>query len=279
MFQTLISANQLNQQLNDPNWVIIDCRYSLHHPEKGRQDYLESHIPGAYYAHLDEDLSSPHIPGKTGRHPMPDLTKLIELFASWGIKEDAQVIVYDYKSGGIAARLWWLLQYMGHENTAVLNGGWQHWIQSHLPVEKNLPQAKTEAFNPKIKEQKLIKTGNDLLKNKNDNQIIIDSRSQERYQGLNEPIDPVAGHIPGAINAPFMNNVNNEGLFKSKEVLREQFAKTLQGKEAQQAVFYCGSGVTACHNLLALKHAGLGEGKLYLGSWSEWITDPEHSVE
>lgn len=272
MFTTLIDVKDLYAHLGEPAWVIVDCRFGLDDTEKGRLDYYESHIPGAFYAHLDEDLSGEIIPGKTGRHPLPSVDTAAQLFSSWGIGGETQVVVYDDKAGGIAARLWWMLNWLGHEKVAVLDGGWPKWVEAGFPSDKELPKASPAYFEAHPQSQLLVDADFVDQIRQDADYVLVDSRLDFRYRGEQEPIDPVAGHIPGAINAPFPENLE-DGTFKSEETLKERFSQILQGKTADHAVFYCGSGVTACHNVLALKHAGLGNAKLYGGSWSHWIAD------
>lgn len=279
MFNTLISVDELNNNLKSPNWVIVDCRFSLADKESGRRDYQSAHIPSATYAHLDEDLSGPIIPGKTGRHPLPSVKKAATLFSSWGIGNDTQVVAYDQGHGGIAARLWWMLRWLGHEKVAVLNGGWAAWQKAGLTTNEEVPSASPRLFSPAPRIDLVIPLEVIAANIKNKAFKLIDSRAAERYRGEKEPIDPVAGHIPTAINAPFIENVDAGGKFRSKEELRARFAGLLDQQPAEESIFYCGSGVTACHNLLALQYAGMGEGKLYPGSWSEWIVDPDRGVE
>ena len=271
MYTSLISAEQLLQHFDAADWRIIDCRFFLDDTEAGRQAYADSHIPYALYAHLDEDLSGPILAGQTGRHPLPSLLHMTRLFSSWGIDHTTQVVVYDQGHGGIAARLWWMLKWLGHEAVAVLDGGWMAWKRATYPTTAVEPVLTKSNFIPKIQEDWIIVAealtqghGYDL----------IDSRAAARFRGEEEPIDPVAGHIPGARNLPFADNLTTEGAWKSKAILKARFEDTVES----DPVFYCGSGVTACHNLLARYHAGLGMGKLYPGSWSEWITDVDRPV-
>ncbi len=271
MFSTIVSTNDLFGHLNDENWVVVDCRFSLGDPEAGRRAHAASHIPGAVYAHLDDDLSGPVIPGKTGRHPLPAPGDLAELFSGWGIDGQTQVVAYDDKGGAIAARLWWLLRWLGHEAVAVLNGGWPRWVQEEKPVSDAAPQPERRTFRPEVRPEMLV-DGDFVASIQNDpGFVLVDSRAPERYQGAEEPIDPVAGHIEGAVNRPFACNFGADGRLKEAEVLRARFRDLLGDKPGERTVFYCGSGVTACHNLLAMAHAGLGDGRLYAGSWSEWI--------
>ena len=273
---SLIAVADLRAELNSSDIVVVDCRFSLQDKEKARHDYIEAHIPGAYYAHLDDDLSGPIIPGETGRHPLPSIEKAVNLFSQWGIDETKQVVVYDQKSGAIAARLWWMLKWLGHDKVAVLEGGWNAWTKENLPVSNISPAIQNSNFISREREDFFVDADFiDKIK-LTDHYTLIDSRAKIRYDGIEEPIDPIAGHIPGAINIPFMENVDENGLFLEKEDLRSKFNKSTN---TEQTIFYCGSGVTACHNILARFHAGLGIAKLYPGSWSEWITDKSRAIE
>ncbi|MFK7905003.1 MAG: sulfurtransferase [Chitinophagales bacterium] len=272
-FSSLIPAKSLHQNLQEENWVIVDCRFSLGDKEGGRKAYHKSHLPNAVYAHLDKDLSSPIIPKKTGRHPLPSVEKMVELFSTWGIGEDTQVVVYDDRGGAIAARLWWMLQYLGHEKVAVLDGAWQHWVAQNLPTTDQTSNPIPQKFVAKLNANRLVDIDfvKESVEGKKDGFLLVDSRAAERYRGEVEPIDFRAGHIPTAVSAPFAENLGADGLLLPKKHLQQRF-ETLKGETpAEKMVFYCGSGVTACHNLLAMKHAGLGDARLYVGSWSEWI--------
>lgn len=269
-YNTLITAGTLFQNIDQPNWVIIDCRFSLADTEAGGKAFLKGHIPNAFYAHLDKDLSSRVIPGKTGRHPLPDIDVLADKFSMWGIDSSSQVVVYDDKGGAIASRLWWLLNWLGHENVAVLDGGWQFWEKEKLPVSNQVSKSSRKKFIPKKQAHFTVSRREMGIQTEKTPPVIIDSRAHERYLGRIEPIDPIAGHIPGAINLPFMENLDAEGKFLSKEALQSRFLSIKAGNNPP--VFYCGSGVTACHNILAFKYAGYGQAILYPGSWSEWIT-------
>ena len=276
MFTTLISVEELKQHIGQPDVVIIDCRFSLANPNEGRQQYENGHIPGAFYAHLDEDLSGEIIPGTTGLHPLPSPSDFAAYCGHWGINEDSQVIVYDQGHGGIAARLWWMLRWLGHEAVAVLNGGFLAWEKEGGEMSTEQLQAIPREFNAKSQLAWPVEANDVNLASENTEIPLIDSRTAPRYRGKEEPIDPVAGHIPGAINLPFTENLNAEGLWLDKDKLKERFEAYVKGDYTP--IFYCGSGVTACHNILALKHAGLGDAYLYPGSWSEWITDNTHGV-
>jgi thiosulfate/3-mercaptopyruvate sulfurtransferase len=271
MFTNIISAEDLNAHLRATDWVIVDCRFSLADTEEGRRNYAESHIPGAYFAHLDEDLSGPVISGKTGRHPLPDIDAFVKVLSSWGIEKGTQVVVYDDKGGAIAARLWWMLHWLGHESVAVLNGGWQYWLAQNYPVDNNIPEKKSGIFEPALNDKMTINTAEVNMLKEDPIFKLIDSRTAPRYRGEEEPIDPVAGHIPGAINLPFPENLDEDMTLKSPEWLWDRFEEATGGKPGDLVVFYCGSGVTACHNILAFNYAGFSMPKLYPGSWSEWI--------
>ena len=279
MYTSLISCQELNKNLENPDLILVDCRFSLKDINSGRKAYQESHIPGAYYAHLDDDLSGPIIPGKTGRHPLPSEEAATALFSAWGIGSESQVVAYDDMSGAIAARLWWMLRWLGHNSVAVLEEGWNRWKGLDLPVEREVPAFhKGHSFQAKVRPE--LQVSADFVDQVRQKAAysVVDSRTPERYRGEQEPIDPVAGHIPGAVNIPHPGNVMTDGNWFPKEVLNKRFSETLHDTPAEQTVFYCGSGVTACRNLLAYYHAGLGEAKLYAGSWSEWIVDADRPV-
>lgn len=268
-YQTIVDVHTVAQQLDNPNWVIVDCRFSLADTSAGQRAYQEAHIPGAIYAHLDHDLSGPPVTD-SGRHPLPTPAALITLFGRWGIDEQKQVVAYDDAGGMIASRLWWMLQYMGHENTAVLDGGWSTWQAENYPVQTGHTHNEPTQFNGTPHTHWLVQ-----LEDVPQQNLLIDSRGRDRYRGENETIDPRAGHIPSALSFPFAERLTSDGRLLPATKLQTQFTKLLQDTPAEQATFYCGSGVSACVNLLALRHAGLGFGKLYVGSWSEWSHDPK----
>jgi thiosulfate/3-mercaptopyruvate sulfurtransferase len=279
MFRTIISPQELHEKLGRQTWVIIDCRYSLGHPDAGEEAYKKSHIPGASYAHLDRDLSGKVVPGKTGRHPLPSIVKMTQRFSSWGISDGIQVVLYDDRSGAIAARLWWMLRYLGHDRVAVLDGGWRAWEAEDYPVETAIVGAGPRVFKPRVRENWVVDADHVQRRLGAENFLLVDSRMPERYRGEDEPIDPVAGHIPGATNFPHTDLVDSEGMWLTPDELEERFQTLVGNDVADEMVFYCGSGVTACRNLLAHHHAGFGDAKLYPGSWSDWITDPERPIE
>ena len=276
-YNTLITAQALHQNINNPNWIIIDCRFSLADSAAGHYAYRHGHIPNARYADLNKDLSS-EIHSYTGRHPLPNYNVLAQKLGSWGISSDSQVVVYDDAAGAFAGRLWWLLRSLGHDNVAVLDGGIKHWQKLSLPITTKLPTVKPTIYRPYLNPNLWLnaeQVTNELARKKI---RLIDARTPERYKGEQEPIDPVAGHIPGAINRPLQLNINAEGLFLSPDQLKSQFKQILGSINPEHTVHYCGSGVTACHNLLAMEYAGLTGSKLYAGSWSEWITNPNRAI-
>lgn len=276
-YTTLISAAHLNQHLADPDWVIVDCRFSLADNEAGFSAYRHGHIPNARYAHLDKDLSS-RITDYTGRHPLPNFTAFTKKLGEWGINNTTQVIVYDDASGAFAGRLWWLLRHLGHRNVAVLDGGYKHWLMLGLAVTTILPAVKPSVFRAYPEDNtclSALEVQNSLAKK---SLSLIDARTPERYRGELEPIDPVAGHIPGAVNRPFQLNLDSKGLFLPADDLRKQFIQLIGDTHPQDVAHTCGSGVTACHNLLAMEVAGLTGSKLYAGSWSEWIRDKNRPI-
>ncbi len=274
---TLIDASTLHAHRNDPNWVVMDCRFSLADPDAGRRAYRDNHLPGARYAHLDEDLSDPITP-TTGRHPLPDPERLAQKLGEWGIDHDTQVVAYDDMGGMLAAaRLWWLLLWLGHTACAVLDGGLPAWRRAGLPLTAEMPTARPVAFVSRPDDRLWMSTEQVLTLSATE--VLLDARAAARYRGEMEPIDTVAGHIPGALNLPTDGNLTPEGHFLPVAALRERFAAALSDDRAPATVIHaCGSGVTACHNLLAMEAAGLSGSRLYAGSWSEWIRDPQRAV-
>lgn len=282
MFDTLISTDQLAQRLAAPALVVIDCRFDLARPEWGMHEYAQARIPSARYAHLDRDLSGP-LSDTSGRHPLPTPQALAKRLSQWGIGPDSQVVIYDQGPGAYAARLWWLLHWLGHRYAAVLDGGLTAWRDAGLALQSTAPPVPvTRTFNARANGRLIAETGQieravaaGLLQR--GQPLLIDARAAARFAGEHEPIDPVAGHIPGARNHPFSDNLAN-GRFLEATTLRSRFEHTLQGRDASEVVCMCGSGVTACHNLLALQISGQHDARLYAGSWSEWIRDPARPV-
>ena len=278
MHTTLIDVQTLHRHHRDPDWRVIDARFSLADADQGAREYAEGHVPGAVYAHLDDDLSGPIVPGVTGRHPLPSVERAVEVFSLLGIDENVQVAVYDGAGGSVAARVWWMLRWLGHDAVAVVDGGWPAWTGEGMPVTRDVPQAAPRDFKPDVRPHLATDVEGVDGYRVNVDWAVLDARTPERYRGEQEPIDPVAGHIPGARCASFDGNLGEDGRFLPPEELRRRFEVLLGGIPAERAVNYCGSGVSACHNLLAIAHAGLGDAVLYPGSWSEWITDEDRPV-
>ena len=272
MFTTLIDVVTLQENLGDEAWVVVDCRFSLAEPEAGRRAYHTAHIPGAVYAHLDEDLSNPPTTDH-GRHPLPPPDVLAARFGRMGIGPGTQVVAYDDANGMIASRLWWMLRYMGHTAVAVLDGGWAAWQTAEFPVRTGQETRETAVFQGQPRREWLVQAAEVA-----DLPLLVDSRDPARYRGDLETIDPVAGRIPGAVNFYYQANWTEDGRYLPIDKLRAQFAALLQETSPEQTTFYCGSGVSACVNLLAMAHAGLGNGRLYVGSWSEWCRDPDRPI-
>ena len=273
----LVSATQLAQRLTAADCVIVDCRHDLADPGRGHRDYLAGHIPGAHFLHADHDLAGPHT-GKNGRHPLPDRAVFAASLGRIGIDATKQVIAYDAQGGMMAARLWWMLQWLGHEQVAVLDGGLPRWIAEGHPVSAVPSIAHPTTFvarpgRPSVDADTVLQQlGSGTL-------TIVDARANDRFRGENETLDPVGGHIPGAINRPFRDNLTAEGQFKSAAALATEWRAVLGEKIGDQVVHQCGSGVSACHNMLALAIAGLPQGRLYPGSWSEWCADSSRPIE
>ncbi len=278
MFTTLISASELNGILDQEHLVIIDARHSATDIESGRKAYQSAHIPNALFAHLDEDLSGEIIKGKTGRHPFPPIEKIVKKLSDWGIDMHSQVVVYDASHGGIAARLWFMLKWLGHDKVAVLNGGFKYWTSQNFPTDAIVRTPKPSSFKANLRPELIVDVQFMEANIDTPELIYIDARAAKRYRGEEEPLDPIAGHIPSAISAPFTENIGKDGLFLDKQALIKRFVKLLENQPKGNTIFYCGSGVTACHNLLVMHHLGITSPKLYPGSWSEWIVDKNREV-
>ncbi len=272
--QTLVSVQTVAENLTNANWIVVDCRFSLKDTGAGFRAYTESHIPGARYAHLDNDLSGTIIPGQTGRHPFPEATQLAAQLGAWGIGNDTQIVAYDDMGGAIAARLWIMLRWLGHQHVAVLDGGWPAWLAADQPAESATPAITAATFTPTAQAAMLADTSTVEQATTDSNICLIDARAAARFAGEHEPIDPVAGHIPSALSFPWGDNLGADGHFLSADALRARFASV----DTARSISYCGSGVTAAHNLLAIAHAGLPIPRLYPGSWSAWITDQNHKI-
>jgi len=279
MHTTLISATDLSQHLTDDNWVILDCRHDLMNPNAGRDGFAIGHIQNAQFANIDTDLSGAKVgaDGKFhGRHPLPERAALIETLRGWGINDDTQVVAYDAHGGMFAARLWWLLRWVGHPAVAVLDGGLAAWQAQGLPMVTPVVARARGAISERASLVPTVSVEDVVANLATQARTVVDARAADRYRGENETIDPVGGHIPGAKNRFFKDNLNADGRFKGAAQLREEFAPLFAS--APQAIMQCGSGVTACHNLLALEVAGLPGAALYPGSWSEWCADPARPV-
>ncbi len=278
-FRTLISCSQLANALaatddsDTSNLRIVDCRFDLGDTEAGRRAYIHSHIPGAAYAHLDEDMSGPILPGRTGRHPLPDPHEFALTLARLGISNHSQVVLYDASGGSMASRMWWMLRWVGHEAVAVLDGGWDAWPAAGLPTRSGEESSQPGSFSASPRPELVVDAAEMLAKTASGGALVIDARAADRFRGENETHDPIGGHIPGASNLPHTGNLH-DGLFRDPAELAARFSELLGNRPPSEVIFYCGSGVSACHNALALEHAGIGEARLYPGSWSDWITDP-----
>jgi thiosulfate/3-mercaptopyruvate sulfurtransferase len=267
----LVSQEWLHQHLHDPQVVIVDCRFVLGQPDEGRKRYEKGHIPGAIYMDLEKDLSGPKGP-HGGRHPLPDLAEFARKIGQAGIDQTVAVVAYD-DSGEMAARFWWMMRYLGHPNVKVLDGGYENWVQEGYPVTQEIPVRPSRIFQPKVQHHMIADM--QYVKERSEKSVLIDARAGERYRGESETIDPVAGHIPGAVNCFWKEGLRPDGTWKSREEQRARFHH-LAG--AEEVIVYCGSGVTACANVLALEEAGVENIRLYLGSWSDWCSYPENPV-
>ena len=280
-FTTLIDVESLRALIGTPGTLVLDCRFDLAAPAAGREAYLRGHIPGARYLDLNGDLSAP-VSAASGRHPLPDPEALAALLAGAGLGPDTQAVVYDDSNGSFAARAWWLLRWLRHPKVAVLDGGMSAWLRAGGALESGEPSrgAAGQSRPAAVRVDRRAVLGTDELIAALDNPrtLLIDARAAERFAGAVEPIDPVAGHIPGAANHPFSANLRADGRFLPPEELERHWHDRLAGASPADVIVMCGSGVTACHNLLALERAGFAGAKLYAGSWSEWIRDPSRPV-
>ena len=275
----LISPQQLAERQHSPGLVILDCRFALEDPDYGRCSYAEGHIEGAQYADLERHLSGPVTKGVTGRHPLPAADTLVRQLRAWGINADTDVVLYDDGPGAFAARAWWLLAWLGkRDGVFILDGGLKAWHGAGFPLSLDAPIIEAGTFDGTPDNHLLLDAEHLQKRLGQPGLTLIDARAQARFRGDVEPIDPVAGHIPGAQCAAFNEVLGSDGRFLPAEQLKQRFAAQLQGRSPDDLVAYCGSGVTACHNLFALGLAGYPLGTLYAGSWSEWITDPSRAI-
>jgi thiosulfate/3-mercaptopyruvate sulfurtransferase len=277
-FRTLVSTDALAARLADPNFVIVDCRFKLDDVAWGEGQWKAGHIPGAVYAHLDRDLSGPRT-GTNGRHPLPEIEVLARTFSRYGIAGGKQVVAYDQDLGMFASRLWWLLRWLGHDAVAVLDGGFAKWVAEGRPISGAAGPHEASEFRAVPRPDMTIGVDDVSAHAHDADWRLLDARAPERYRGEVEPIDPVAGHIPGATSYFFQRNMDEHGTFRTPEDLRARFGPHIKGIVPEHIVSYCGSGVQACHNLLALEHAGVSGSKLFPGSWSEWVSDRSRPVE
>ena len=273
----LIKTEELAKHLDDPNWVVIDTRHDMMDVEKGRRAYAAGHIPGAYFLHTDDDLSGKKT-GTNGRHPLPPLDVFAAKINACGVTPQTQVVIYDDLAGNFAVRLWWMLRWLGHEKAALLDGGFPLWAKEGRPVDAKVPAPRKGAFVPKPHVGATVDAQFVDRFRESPDIVLLDARAAERFKGLQEPIDPVAGHIPGAVNRFWQKNLNPDATFKPAKQLRAEYDEFLGAKDPASVVHMCGSGVTACHNLFAMELAGLPSGRLYVGSWSEWCADPARAV-
>ena len=283
MYTTLIEPAELAAHTHDPDWVVLDCRFELAKPAWGEAEYARGHVPNALYAHLDRDLSSA-VTATSGRHPLPPRDGFSATLGRWGVDGKVQIVAYDQGTGVYASRLWWLARWAGHVRVAVVNGGFAAWQQAGLPISDQPTVRRARSFVAShvpaefatTAEVAEILAAGELSRGQ---RVLVDARAADRFAGQNETLDPVAGHVPGARNHPFMRNLDARSRFLPAAALRSQWLETLQGQTPSNTIAMCGSGVTACHNLLALEVAGLTGARLYAGSWSEWIRDAAHPVE
>jgi thiosulfate/3-mercaptopyruvate sulfurtransferase len=259
-----------------PEWRVFDCRHDLMQHELGEQQYREAHIPGALFAHLDRDLSAPKS-GKNGRHPLPDPQSFIAWLGAQGLERSDTVVCYDGGPGAMAARLWWMLRWVGHESVAVLDGGFAKWVKEGRPVTAEVPKNQATTYPGRVRAELAVDVSH--VESQLGKELVLDARAPARWRGEAEPIDPEAGRIPGSLNRFNGHNLTPEGVHKPAAQLRAEFESVLGGRKPREVVNSCGSGVAACHNLLAMEVAGLKGARLYAGSWSEWIADPARPRE
>jgi thiosulfate/3-mercaptopyruvate sulfurtransferase len=272
----LVTTEWLAQHVDDPSVAVADCRFDLSRPEAGREAYTRAHIPGAFYLDLDADLSGPR-QAHGGRHPLPDPEAFARKLGSRGVDGTVTVVAYDDQQGGLAAaRLWWILRYLGHERAKVLDGGWAAWCRAGYPTTSEVRPRTPRTFIPRVRAGLAVGLEEVRRRLGRADVRLVDSRAPERYRGEVEPLDPAAGHIPGAVNLPWTGNQDAQGMLRPASVLRERFSELREG--AREVIVYCGSGVSACANLLAMEEAGITNAVLYPGSWSDWCSYPENPV-
>lgn len=277
-YTTIVSTELVASHLGDPAWILVDCRYDLSNPSWGEEQYRAGHVPGAVYASLDRDLAAAP-DGRNGRHPLPGHDAMAATFGRWGITEGRQVVAYDQDMGVYASRLWWMLRYLGHDAVAVLDGGFAKWAREGRQARGGAETREPAVFVARPQPGMRL-TANQVWARLGDpGATLVDARAPARFEGKEEPLDRVAGHIPGARNHFYQWNVAADGTLLPPEILRGKFTEVIGDATPEQVVMYCGSGVTACHNLLAMEHAGLRGPKLFPGSWSEWSADADKPIE
>lgn len=277
-FGTLLDTATVADHLDDPSWVVVDCRLNLQEPGWGAREYTTSHVPGAVFVDVDSELAGTKT-GKNGRHPLPPVDALVPTFGSLGIAAGVQVVAYDQEAGMYASRLWWLLRWLGHDAVAVMDGGFARWVAEGRPTACGPELRAARTFTGTPRPEMVVDAAGVAAMLDGDEGRLVDARAPERYRGDVEPIDRVGGHIPGALSHFFRRNVDEQGRFLPVESLKARWAQTLRGTPPGRVVCYCGSGITAAHNLLALEHAGLPGARLYPGSWSEWSSDASRPIE
>jgi thiosulfate/3-mercaptopyruvate sulfurtransferase len=277
-FTTLVDPTSLAARLDDPTWAIVDCRFSLEDATWGAREYAARHVRGAVYADMNTELAGTRT-GRNGRHPLPEVDALRHTLGRLGVGPGNQVVVYDQDGGMYASRLWWLLRWLGHDHVALLDGGFARWIREDRPTSTGIETRLARVFEGEPRAHMLVTTTEVAAIAAGAEGRLVDARAPERYRGDVEPVDRVAGHIPGAVNLPYRNNIAEDGTLLPAADLARRWREAVGEGAPDRLVCYCGSGITACHNLLALEIAGLGGARLYAGSWSEWSSDPANPVE
>ncbi len=276
-YRTIISAHDLHENIRDNSWFVFDCRFMLKDAQGGLRKFNQGHIPGAQFANLDTDLSSP-MTTSSGRHPLPDPQVFTEKLRSWGVRNDCQAICYDDSSGAFAARMWWLLNWVGHRRVAVLDGGIDKWSELGFALETKTTARPTSVFIAEVDDFIWVDTNFIQRRMQVGDITLLDARSHERFTAIDQKTDPRPGHVPGAINYPFAGNLDKQGIFLPADELQKRFTPVFSNHRRDQIISMCGSGVTACHNLLAMSIAGFPSTRLYVGSWSEWSKDANRPV-
>jgi thiosulfate/3-mercaptopyruvate sulfurtransferase len=275
----LTGVHDLAARLTEPDLRIVDCRFALLQPGAGRIDYRKGHIPGAVYADLDQDLAAP-VSATSGRHPLPEIAIFAQKLERWGIGKDTEVVIYDQQYGVMASRLWWMLRWLGHSRASLLEGGIAAWTEAGLPLQQRETTHQSAVF---VVEQQhgMVVSAEDILAaiRQGSLPVLVDGRENERFVAAAEPIDTVAGHIPGAVNLPFLDSMQENGYWLPRQQLRERWQSILSAAKETRWIAMCGSGVTACHLALSAQYAGFAGPQIYIGSWSEWIRDPERPRE